>query len=102
MRWSGNSLWRGEIPGQPGGGLVEYSVEAVDYADNVGFGETLSFNVGGVLGDLDGDGSVGTSDLLILLAAWGPCDDCGNCPADLDGDCSVGTSDLLILLSNWG
>lgn len=102
MKWSGNSLWRGEIPGQPGGGLVEYSVEAVDYANNVGFGKTLSFNVGGVLGDLDGDGSVGTSDLLILLAAWGPCGDCGNCPADLDGNCSVGTSDLLILLSNWG
>lgn len=52
--------------------------------------------------DLDGDGSVGTSDLLILLAAWGPCGDCGNCPADLDSDCVVGTADLLALLSNWG
>ncbi len=27
-------------------------------------------------GDLDGDGTVGANDLLILLASWGPCDDC--------------------------
>jgi hypothetical protein len=53
-------------------------------------------------GDVDGDGTVGTSDLLALLSAWGPCDpDCD--PAlDLDGDGTVGTSDLLALLSAWG
>lgn len=53
-------------------------------------------------GDLDGDGSVGASDLLILLANWGRCADCDDCNADIDGDCTVGASDLLILLSNWG
>jgi hypothetical protein len=53
-------------------------------------------------GDLDGDGSVGVKDLLILLGSWGPCDDCDDCPADLDGDCLVGVKDLLILLGNWG
>ncbi len=53
-------------------------------------------------GDLDGDGSVGASDLLILLSNWGPCDNCENCPADLDGNCVVGAADLLILLANWG
>ena len=53
-------------------------------------------------GDLDGDGSVGVSDFLILLASWGPCADCADCPADLDSDCAVGVSDLLILLGNWG
>ena len=52
--------------------------------------------------DLDGDGIVGVGDLLILLASWGPCADCDDCPADLDGDCTVGVSDLLILLANWG
>ncbi len=56
----------------------------------------------GIPGDLDGDGSVGVSDLLILLASWGPCPDCSDCPADLDGNCSVGVGDLLILLTNWG
>ncbi|MEE8154248.1 MAG: hypothetical protein V3T53_04735 [Phycisphaerales bacterium] len=53
-------------------------------------------------GDLDGDGTVGANDLLILLASWGPCDDCDECPADLNGDCTVGAADLLILLVNWG
>ncbi len=56
----------------------------------------------GVLGDLDGDGAVGTTDLLILLGAWGPCGDCNDCVADLDDDCTVGTTDLLLLLGNWG
>lgn len=55
-----------------------------------------------VPGDLDGDGLVGASDLLILLASWGPCDDCDDCVADLDGNCTVGAGDLLILLANWG
>lgn len=52
--------------------------------------------------DLDGSGSVGASDLLILLANWGPCENCDDCPADLDGNCTVGATDLLILLVNWG
>ena len=53
-------------------------------------------------GDLDGNGSVGASDLLLLLASWGPCGKCDDCSADLDSDCTVGASDLLILLANWG
>ncbi|MEE8154998.1 MAG: FG-GAP-like repeat-containing protein [Phycisphaerales bacterium] len=55
-----------------------------------------------VLGDIDGDGSVGAADLLILLANWGSCADCDACPADLNADCTVGAADLLILLANWG
>jgi len=56
------------------------------------------------LGDLDGDGSVGINDFLLLLGAWGPCDaPCPpSCAADLDADCNVGITDLLILLGNWG
>ncbi len=54
------------------------------------------------VGDLDGDGMVGTSDLLILFASWGSCANCDDCPADLDDNCSVGVSDLLILFANWG
>ena len=53
-------------------------------------------------GDLDGDGSVGVKDLLILLGNWGLCADCKDCPGDFDGDCTVGVKDLLILLGNWG
>lgn len=54
------------------------------------------------LGDLNGDCTVGSVDLLALLVAWGPCDDCEDCPADLNNDCTVGGVDLLILLVNWG
>lgn len=49
--------------------------------------------------DLDGDGSVGVSDLLALLGAWGS--NPGG-PPDFDGDGTVGVSDFLLLLENWG
>jgi hypothetical protein len=52
-------------------------------------------------GDIDGDGLVGINDFLALLGAWGPCGDCGACPADLDGDCQVGIDDFLLLLGAW-
>ena len=52
--------------------------------------------------DLDGNNDVGVGDLLILLAAWGVCDDPGNCPADFDNTNVVGIVDLLALLANWG
>ena len=47
--------------------------------------------------DLDGDGTVGGSDMGLLLAGW---DRPG--PADLDGDGSVGGSDIGLLLVAWG
>lgn len=53
-------------------------------------------------GDLDGDGAVGASDLLMLLSSWGSCANCGVCEADLNADCDVGAADLLILLGQWG
>lgn len=53
------------------------------------------------LGDLNGDAMVDVSDLLILLSAWGPCEQ-GNCVADTNGDTVVDVSDLLMLLGAWG
>ncbi len=49
--------------------------------------------------DLDGDGTVAVSDLLLVLSVWGPCEDC---PEDLDGNGFVGVSDLLEVLAAWG
>jgi hypothetical protein len=49
--------------------------------------------------DLNADGVVNVSDLLILLGAWG---DCSGCDEDLNGDGVVNVSDLLILLGQWG
>ncbi len=76
-------------------------------ADDIARGGSDDFNGNGVpdecetLGDLDGDGDVDATDLILLLGAWGACDDCEDCPADLDGDCTVGTGDLIVLLGNW-
>jgi len=49
--------------------------------------------------DLDCDGTVGITDFLTLLSAWGP--NPGH-PADFNGDGTVGISDFLALLANWG
>ncbi len=43
--------------------------------------------------------NVGITDLLSLLASWGPCKGC--CPADFDGG-GVGITDFLALLAHWG
>ena len=50
--------------------------------------------------DLDDNNDVGIGDLLVLLAAWGPCKVCP--PADFDGNGNVGIGDLLVLLAMWG
>lgn len=57
-----------------------------------------SDEVGGLFGDFDGDGLVTVNDLLQLIAAFGPCEDCIE---DLDGDGNVGVNDLLALLGAW-
>ena len=97
MDWSGNSLWRGVLPQTTG--EITYWVTAMDWAWNLGTGASHTFVAGGLVGDLDGDGEVNIADLLLLLAAWGPCGD--PCPADLDGDGEVNLADMLILLSSW-
>ena len=52
------------------------------------------------LGDIIGlDGTVNVTDLLALLAAWGP--NPGH-PADTNGDDVVNVTDLLALLAAWG
>jgi len=49
-------------------------------------------------GDIDGDGTVGGSDLGTLLGAWGT----ANEAADLNHDGTVSGPDLGILLGHWG
>jgi len=51
-----------------------------------------------ILGDLDGDGSIGMGDLLFIIASWGACD---GCLGDFDQNGIVNTSDLLHLISLW-
>jgi hypothetical protein len=49
--------------------------------------------------DLDCNGTVEVSDLLALIADWGPCD---GCRTDLNGDHDVSVEDLLLIINNWG
>ncbi|MCI0364080.1 MAG: S8 family serine peptidase [Phycisphaerales bacterium] len=54
-------------------------------------------------GDINIDGFVNVTDMLLLIAAWGPCPACGpTCLADINGDCIVNVDDLLELIANWG
>ncbi len=53
--------------------------------------------------DLDLDGIVGSSDLGVLLGAWGSCGgELCSCFADLDYSQDVDSADLSILLGDWG
>ena len=49
--------------------------------------------------DLDGDGVVGVSDVLMILGEFGCV---SNCAMDIDGDESIGVSDVLSVLSAFG
>lgn len=51
-------------------------------------------------GDLDGDGIIGVSDTLEMLANFGCVG--SSCVGDIDGDTIVGVSDILELLSSFG
>jgi hypothetical protein len=51
-----------------------------------------------VLGDVNGDGVVNVTDLLLIMDLWGPCADCS---ADLNGDGIVDVIDLLEVIGNW-
>ncbi len=80
-----------------GDGLADVIVGArlADPGGNSLAGESYVVFSPVIPGDLDGDGTVGIIDLLLLLAAWGPCPE--RCPpfcsGDLDGDCTVGIVD---------
>ncbi len=55
-----------------------------------------------LVGDLDGDGFVGLSDLDIVLSAWNQTVTAGDLAAgDPSGDGFVGLDDLDLILSNW-
>lgn len=57
--------------------------------------------------DVDANGTIGTSDLLAVIAAWGACTTPPTaCPADVGPlpcpDGNVGTADLLAVIGTWG
>jgi hypothetical protein len=117
MRHSGGQVYRGELPGQPAGAVVEYFVSATDWANNEGIGDPKSFVVDCPItcpwdcapdnGDgTFGNGLVNIDDLLSVIndfgAAGGPCD---NAPDNGDGTFGngiVNIDDLLEVINNTG
>jgi len=86
-------------PGGPGSGT---NPGYITVADRVAF-SVIGWDIDitpapGCAGDLDGDNSVGSGDLGVLLAAWGTADP----GADLDASGTVGSGDLGVLLAAWG
>ncbi len=53
------------------------------------------------LADLNADGRVDSTDLTLMLAAWGRCGRESECLADLDGDGWVDGRDLSALVAAW-
>jgi choice-of-anchor B domain-containing protein len=73
------------------GSIVEAGVDAVaisrSYCDEVA-----------CEGDINNDGVVSVTDLLLIIADWGS----NNPETDIDGDGIVAVGDLLIAIGNWG
>ena len=78
--------------------LIQIDGEFKPASKDCGIGGTDS-GMGIAIGDIDGDGSVGTNDLLAVIAAWGACK---GCPADINGDGWVDTDDILAIIAAWG
>ncbi len=48
--------------------------------------------------DINGDGNVDVSDVLVMVSVWGTND----ADADINGDGTVGVADLLLVIDGWG
>ncbi len=69
---------------------------------NVSVDQYLTIDIANILvGDLDGDGFVGITDLNIVLGAWNQNVPPGDPLADPSGDGFVGIEDLNLVLGNW-
>jgi hypothetical protein len=82
------------VLGTPGAGLM---YDVIYNANNV----TLSVVTSTLIGDLDGDGFVGITDLNLVLSNWNQTVPPANPLADPSGDNFVGIADLNTVLGNW-
>jgi hypothetical protein len=64
-------------------------------------GVSILFNSGScrLAGDVNADGFINVTDLLIVIARWGRCP--ASCPGNINDDAQVNVQDLLLVISNW-
>jgi hypothetical protein len=81
-------------------GNVVDKVIAIEYSKD--FSSTISINNSICVGDCDGDGYIGISDVLCLIDEYGK--SCLDQPLvmDLNGDCTVDDLDLYLFKMNYG
>jgi hypothetical protein len=81
-------------------------VIVVEDSDEQNAGEVkILLSISGIstcTGDADGNFEVDFNDLVLLLAAWGPCPGQEDCHADFDDNGQVDFNDLVLLLAGWG
>ena len=81
------------------GAVVQCTVVPSDGVTN-GTPYTKVVRIAGVSnGDINCDGGINITDLLLLIADWGSCE---LCAGDLNHDGETNIHDLLILIGNWG
>jgi hypothetical protein len=110
--WNKQDLPSSNTPDKVDGGALDEKDEDDDWMSGSGSGSGLlgtpgtmeQTNIGSTesdrcSGDFNADGNINVNDLLILIAAWGPCEGCAQ---DLNGDGAVNVNDLLVLIAAWG
>ncbi|MDG1838342.1 MAG: hypothetical protein P8I91_06030 [Phycisphaerales bacterium] len=87
-------------PGSEAGVLLDLTPTTIDILINI-TSNLIATDDGdqpSVPGDVNGDNLVSTDDLLAVLAAFGPCEDC---PEDFNSDDVVDVNDILTVVGNW-
>jgi len=85
----------------PSGEIAHLLLSATAESATVTTSANLQFVAVGITsmpGDVNGDGVVGVSDVLALIANWGPC---SGCSEDVNSDGVVNVTDLLEVIANW-
>jgi len=79
--------------------MKENSLVFFGYADAAGLElDVVVADPPGTTGDINGDGSVNVTDLLMVLNDWG----CTCCLTDINADGRTDVADLLAVIGNWG
>ena len=104
--WMHEALLAAEVPSsleyfQGGHGYEAYG--GMDAAADMLMSQIPILLASGRTADLNLDGSVDVTDVLMVVDHWGSCPDLPvDCPADLDADGDVGVDDLLEVLQMYG